>query len=395
MKVAVCVHNAISHDARVLKEARTLSGAGHEVRIFGLASEKSSWVTDFGVQATVVPRDTDDLKARLGAIEKPTQADRVRVSFENQGDTVIKTMLSEFEPDVVHLHDHLVLTAARKIKEVTNCPIVWDAHEIYEDLAGVEDARAEVNPEIIREYSPFVDHFVTINESIGEFYARKYEALQKPVILPNSRRLEHSQPYDGRLHQAAGLPTSQKILLFQGGFSNHRGIPQLLESAASLPDGWSIVMMGWGPLGELVDQYKDLVDAGGSRRVVQIEKVPNSELLDWTAGATVGVIPYEPKGLNHEFCTPNKLWEYPLAGVPILATNFPEMAKVIQGHNIGWLLPKDFNGEIIAEVVSSIDEADLQKRTENCRSFVERDNWLIHEKQLVALYDQIEAGLTP
>lgn len=393
LKIAVCAHNAISHDARVLKEARTLAGVGHEVRIFGLAPEGAKWVTDFGVDVTVVPRDMDDLKARLGSIENPTAADRVRVSFENQGDAVVSKMLSDFDPDVVHLHDHLVLTGIRKIKETADCPVVWDAHEIYEDLAGVEDARAVVNPEIIREYSPFVDHFVTINESIGKFYARKYESLENPVILPNSRRLENLRPYDGRLHRAAGIPMSQKIILFQGGFSNHRGIPMLLESAASLPDGWSLVMMGWGPLGELIEQYSSLVDTGGVPRVVQIAGVPNNELLDWTAGAAVGVIPYEPKGLNHEFCTPNKLWEYPLAGVPILATGFPEIAKVVERYDIGWLLPRDFDGESIAEIVSSIDESELRKYSENCRSFVLRDNWSIHEKRLIALYDEIATGL--
>lgn len=284
LKVAVCAHNSISHDARVLKEARTLHDAGHEVRIFGLAPEGANWVTDFGVDVTVVPRDVDDLKSRLRAIEDPTPADRVRASFENQGETVVGEMLTVYEPDVVHLHDHLVLTAARKIKEDTNCPVVWDAHEIYEDLAGVEDARAEVNPEIIRQCSPYVDHFVTINDSIGDFYTRKYETLKNPVILPNSRKLEHLQPYDGRLHRAAGLPSSQKIILFQGGFSKHRGIPMLLEAATSLPDGWSIVMMGWGALAELIEQYADTVDADGNRRVVHIE---GSLIVNFSTGQRV------------------------------------------------------------------------------------------------------------
>lgn len=107
----------------------------------------------------------------------------------------------------------------------------------------------------------------------------------------------------------------------------------------------------------------------------------------------MGVIPYEPKGLNHEFCTPNKLWEYPLAGVPILATNFPEIAKVVEGHNIGWLLPKDFSGEVIAEVISSINDSDIIRNRQNCRNFVKQDNWSIHEKRLVDLYDEIAFSL--
>src|SRR5690606_35834587 len=51
-----------------------------------------------------------------------------------------------------------------------------------------------------------------------------------------------------------------------------------------------------------------------------IDPVPQEELLLWTQGATVGAIPYPITCLNHWGCAPNKLWEYPGAGVPIIAT---------------------------------------------------------------------------
>ena len=73
--------------------------------------------------------------------------------------------------------------------------------------------------------------------------------------------------------------------------------------------------------------------------------------------------------------------------------DFPEMAKVVEGHGIGWLLPRDFNGESIARVISSISGSDLNERAKNCRNFVMRDNWSIHEKRLIALYQEIGAGL--
>ncbi len=47
-----------------------------------------------------------------------------------------------------------------------------------------------------------------------------------------------------------------------------------------------------------------------------IPPAPQKELKSWTQGATLGIIPYEGKMLNHWIATPNKLWEYPSAGVP-------------------------------------------------------------------------------
>jgi hypothetical protein len=50
-----------------------------------------------------------------------------------------------------------------------------------------------------------------------------------------------------------------------------------------------------------------------------------------TAGADVGVIPYRNVGLNNFFTSPNKLFEYCAAGVPVAASRFPELSKVVEG----------------------------------------------------------------
>lgn len=390
MQVAVAVHNDVVKDARVLKEAATLVSAGHEVTVFGLHDEESGEQRlAGGIRLVISRRDKSAVAARVKRIEKPTKEDRVRASFDVQGAILANAILQTMIPDVIHIHDHVALTGAKLLKEVTGVPIVWDAHEIYEDLAGIADARAVVNPQVISEFTPYVDHFVTINESIAEFYSGKYQNLADATILPNSRRHELVPDYDGRLHDAAGLPQTQKILLFQGGFSNHRGIPALLEAGAHLPSGWSVVFMGWGTLADEIASHDQDVDNDGVRRIIAVPGVPNGELLSWTAGATVGVIPYEDKGLNHLYCTPNKLWEYPLAGVPIIGTNFPEMAKVITGRGVGWVIPQEFTANDIAEVVNSLTEEKISAAREHSSKFVQNDNWTIHEQRLVDLYQKI------
>lgn len=392
MQVAVAVHNDVSRDARVLKEAATLASAGHGVTIFGLHDDSpSDSMLESGVRIVISKRDKVAASRRVQQIASPTKEDRVRASFDAQGETLANAILHTVVPDAIHLHDHVALTGASLLKEVTQAPIVWDAHEIYEDLAGIADARAVVNPQVIAEFTPFVDHFVTINQSIADFYAQKYPSLTDATILPNSRRHEVLPEYDGRLHKAAGLPRTQKVLLFQGGFSNHRGIPALLEAAEKLPSGWSIVFMGWGALAEQIAARSDLVDDNGVQRVATIPGAPNDQLLLWTAGATVGAIPYEDKGLNHLYCTPNKLWEYPLAGVPILATDFPEMAKVVSEQGVGWTIPQQFTSDDIAEAVNTLTDETIDAAVKRSAAFVENDNWSVHEQRLVDLYATIAA----
>src|SRR5690606_573509 len=109
-----------------------------------------------------------------------------------------------------------------------------------------------------------------------------------------------------------------------------------------------------------------------------VPKVKQDQLPYWTAGATLGIIPYENDALNHWFCTPNKLWEYPNAGVPIIASPFPELRKVIEPNGIGWFLPDPLKPKDIAQAIASIPPEELEAARERCRRFIARDNWSVY-----------------
>lgn len=126
-------------------------------------------------------------------------------------------------------------------------------------------------------------------------------------------------------------------------------------------------------------------------RVVFIPSVPQSELSDWTRGATIGTIPYPITSLNHWGCGPNKLWEYPSSGVPIIATPSSEIRKAIIDHGIGWTIEADPTSESIAGVIRKISDEDLAKAKQNCTDFIQVSNWEIHTRD----WFKIIEGLNP
>lgn len=395
------VHNAVRHDSRVLKSAASLKAQGHDVRVFGLTGEESEDFTlPNGVPVHLQHRDLSDAKARIAreGLAKSRQSS-IWTSFRIQGETLFESVRASFQPQVVHLHDHLALAAAAKYKEFFKCAVIWDAHEIYEDLASLEEARAEVNARIIGENARYVDGFVTLNQSIADFYRQKYPVLPEAVLLPNAVERMPQAHYDGRLHDKAGLVPDQRILLFQGGYSPHRGIPALLAASALLNQDWSLVFMGWGKLEE---EIRTCVDAqshrpAGRSAVAMVPGAPHEELLSWTAGATLGAIPYENTGLNHLYCSPNKLWEYPAAGVPILATDMPEMRAKIEGYGIGLTLDRALDPAQIATAVNDLSGNELRRMRHNCVSFAAAENWQAYEPRLFGLYRQLgqQLGAVP
>ncbi|MGR3199114.1 MAG: hypothetical protein ACU0DM_10325, partial [Paracoccus sp. (in: a-proteobacteria)] len=187
--------------------------------------------------------------------------------------------------DTIHCHDIIALIAGTYLKKRhRHLRLIWDAHEYYEEVAsGTPEDRALVR-EVIRDAEGLVDDFVTISESFREIYGREYPGLPPARVVMNATRNAGAVPDDGRLHKAAGLSPDRRILLFQGGFSPHRGIGHLIEAARDLPEPWSIVMMGWGKLEpEIEAAIHELTDPDHPERasLAMIPAAPQNELPYW------------------------------------------------------------------------------------------------------------------
>jgi glycosyltransferase involved in cell wall biosynthesis len=292
------------------------------------------------------------------------------------------------KPDIVHCHDCVALPTGWLVKKALNIPLVYDAHEIYEAVAARRFGATDYFARVHHKYLDGIDGFIAVNDSAASYYRHAYPAAPPAIVIRNAIAPTPLQAYDGRLHRAAGLPPGERILLYQGGYTKDRGLPTLVRAGPLLPDGWSLVMMGWGPL---LGELREIVANGNSAKVYFIPAVPPSELLAWTQGATAGIIPYEDKMLNHWIATPNKLWEYPGAGVPLIVQPFPELRRVVETYRCGWLLPDELTPAAIAGLVASLTDEKIAAAREGCRRFIEADSWpAIYRDRLLNLYEDIE-----
>ncbi len=291
----------------------------------------------------------------------------------------------ESQPDIVHCHDLFTVPVGLEIKKKTGARVIYDSHEIFTRLASSTPLWGWWYSRLEKRISTEVDGFITINTSIAAYLRERYPALPQTVLIRNATRpIEGGLPeYDGRLHKAAGLGLDTKILLYQGGYAEHRGLYTLVDAAGYLPDGWVIVFMGWG---KIEDKLRERAAANGGHNIQFIPPAPQEELLNWTVGASLGIIPYENVSMNHYYCTPNKLWEYPAASVPVLCSPFPELKAVIDEFDAGWLLSDPIEPKEIGDIVAGINADDLAAKKNGCRRFIKADNWHVYEEALLKLY---------
>lgn len=363
------------HDGRFIKTAKSFEDAGYNVCAIAPAGVTPSHPRVEEIAPRTLIANTPGIPTQTRAY---LRARDLRHTMVARGRAL--------NPDVIVAYDPETLPAAVDLKRRSGAALIYDAHEFHEDEDPSAPARGAWVRRAELRYAKALDGFVTVNDSIANLYRDQRPNFPESVVVTNAvdPRPSHST---GRLHRRANLPEDAKIILYQGALAPMRGLERLTAAARELEAPWWVVLMGSGPL---EDELRARADPD---RVRFVPPVDHAELSDWTADATLGALLYEDVGLNQRYCTPNKLWEYPAAGAPILASDLPEVARTIQTHGIGFLVPADAPPKAIARAIIAITPEALARARDHAATFAASHTWSRSVAPLITLADRLARRL--
>lgn len=373
-KPTVCIlsYHGVSHNGRYAKVRRTLEANGWNVKTLIL----NATTTRVEEHTTYIqwPQWGRSFVPMLRSLAYKEQTARALNYLRSVG------------PTVFHPMDYISLDIAVKARRMFGGNLLFDACEIFTDTAHTSPKLTTYVNRIFQRASPHLDAVITPSAALKAHYSQNYPTWPEAEIVSNAPDINSVSPYDGRLHQTLNLRPDAKICLYHGGFSKQRGLEQLVKTAFHLPDGAVVVLMGWGALKDTLLDLIEQINHLSNRDVVHmLPAVPQDELIDWVSGAQYGLIPYETGPLNHELCTPNKLYEYPAAGVPVIATQLPVMSEIISKHQIGFTVPK-VTGDTIAQLLNQTSRSDHQTLVKNCGTFSQKQSWQNDRDRLLIIY---------
>jgi glycosyltransferase involved in cell wall biosynthesis len=88
--------------------------------------------------------------------------------------------------------------------------------------------------------------------------------------------------------------------------------------------------------GDIKPILEELVQTENLQNKVEFTgRLTIDELTQLTPTADLGLSVEEDFGLNYRFALPNKLFDYIQAQVPVLVSNLPEMASVVNQYKVG------------------------------------------------------------
>lgn len=197
-----------------------------------------------------------------------------------------------------------------------------------------------------------------------------------------------------RLQRYLGLDPDVRIALWQGYIQPDRELHRLVLAGAFLEPKTVIVMMGKSYRGVAARLEALIAREGVADRVKIIPQVPYEELLDWTASADIGLISSSPNfSLGVRYALPNKLFEYLMAGLPVLSLEVDSIANVLRTHDVGLVLSSLEPSAIAAGINTMLaDREALARMQRNALEISQNEfNWEKESPRVIRLYREILA----
>jgi glycosyltransferase involved in cell wall biosynthesis len=383
------VINGVVADTRVVKEAASLAASGREVIVIGLREgdqPRETCLQGFTVQR--VGRDP----FRRGVAGQTRAPGAIGRGLEpvRQVAGLLGYFLRAFRrglrlrADVYHAHDLITLPLAWAAGRLRGARVVYDAHELFTEIGRLGRMSRLVSRVAETALIGRADRVITVNDSIADELARRYH-VPRPTVVMNCPSTEGTVSRDASgLRARVGLGAEVPIVLFQGMFMAHRGLENLVRAVRWFARA-HLVFMGWGPLRPQLEAQA--AADGVARRVHFTEGVPLAELLRFTAGADLGAIPYRNVGLNNYYTSPNKLFEYCAAGVPVVSSAFPELVKVVDGFGAGRTFDPESPEDIAAAVNGLLESPEaLARARAGAARAARRYNWENESRKLLDVY---------
>jgi glycosyltransferase involved in cell wall biosynthesis len=386
--IKVCMHTLYEarDDFRVLRAATALREEGFAVAIVDVESERrpsEETISGIRMKHIFMPARFSPMRFRLWSFVK---AAVVRILG------ILRLM--QMPADIYHAHDFTALPACYVAAYLRRKPLIYDAHELtlpeqespYWPWVRVLLAR------FLASALPRCAGIITVSSPIAQEICNRYH-VPKVSVVRNILPYRAVQKSD-RLRQHLGLPPNVRIALYQGNLQADRGLDRLIPATTYLERDIVIVLMGVA-VGTTASELEALIASEAvADRIKILPPVPYSELLNWTASADIGLIVNPPEySLSVRMSLPNKLFEYLMAGLPVLASPLEAVADTIRTYDVGRVVPS-FTPKDIGMTINSMlaDPVALARMRCNAQDAVKQDLcWEKEKRQLLRLYADILA----
>ena len=341
IRICLVTSAPVGSNPRLVKEADALHGAGAQVRV--VAADATNL-------AVVRERNEHVLRGVLWSFEAVpvgrSVARRIRAAVRRSahafwavGFRTLAVAERGLEPligpiartaarnpaDLYIAHNLAALPAAAAAARRHGAQLGFDAEDFHSGQLGPDDRpMRDITRRVEREYVPRCTHLTAASPGIAAEYARLC-AVPTPTTVLNvfPRAMAPEAPT-----QTGERDEGPSLYWFSQTIGPGRGLEQVIAALGYTRSRPRLVLQG-----SLSEDYRQSLKRcaqthGVADRVRFLSPAPPSELARICARHDLGLATEVADCTNHDVCLSNKIFTYPLAGVPVLASSTSAQAAL-------------------------------------------------------------------
>lgn len=397
-KILMLVQNEIKNDPRVYKTAFTIDSLGHEVIVLCISDEgnEKEEIDNIKVERVRRKKISKKVKLKNRSVQISDQfiIKKEKVFRINDLKFLLKLLFTNFQlilagkkykSSIYFANDLDTLLAATVLSKLNRGKLIYDSHELYNEQFINTSIFLKKSLEIIeRSLIKKSDVVITVNDSIAEVLSNRYTIPLPTTLLncPNYKKLAKQEKQEVRNYAK---------LVYLGKYIPGRGLEEIIQSMKYVENA-VLFLRGFGDLESKL--IKIVEEEKLENKVKFLEPVPMTEIVKSLADFDIGIVPYKPVSLNNKLATPNKIFEYMMAGLAISSSDIPELRKIVLSNDLGTVFYPD-SIESISNAINKMtqNKSELEKMKNNSKKrSKEIYNWEVQSKKLVHIFNELLGG---
>lgn len=367
--------STFTHESRILKETGSLikSGLFDQIYIGAFWADGLAEYEQLDNRRSVrrIRLRSMDFSGRLGKLLRFIEW-YLRIFFE----------FRQKRPTFINCHSLSVLPLGVLFSWVCGSRLIYDTHELETETRESKGLRKVFAKFLERVLIGQVEAVIVVCDSIGRWYRDTYKLIEVHVV----RNIPHARPSSvvksQLLRQMFGIRDVELLFIVQGIMDAGRGIDIIASAFSRTKLDKHVVFLGNGSF------QRELINWSTQYPNIHYHPaVPPQNLLEFTAGADVGISLIENSCLSYYYCLPNKMFEYLLCGLPVIISDFPEMAKIVDENDCGWKSAVD--AVSLTKLLGSITPQEIADKTIASKELANTLGWHNEERILIDLYNRL------
>lgn len=302
-------------DSRITNLSNSLREDGCKVSVLGF-----DWF--------ISSEDYIDEETRIFSIKK----NKFSFLFYLQFAFILINELVRSDADVYFAEDLYTLPFVTTIAKIKRAKVYYNSREIYAHLGGLSNRPTlqKIVKSIEQYFIRKVDRVLTTGPLDSQFIEKLYNINDTMVV--RNIPLHKTAVAKIDLRTKYNINHDKLILIYQGVILPGRGLKQTINAVAKLPKTVLIILGDGEQKNNFIELCKKL---NISDRIFFLGTVDQKELINYTTAGDVGLSLIENISISYYHALPNKLFEYIMAGLPVLCSDLPQMKAIIEKYNVG------------------------------------------------------------